>query len=372
MPISIEEILTQIKPVVVGWIKASIQQSDAGYTPMLPVSSLFSTGPCGYAPAAQNLAEITTSIGIIGNGEFRLGTGDPTSDGASPFSGVRIAYPPLDYNSASWHLVGVDNDVLQFGMSASSGAAYFGRGRALLNASGLTLTTASESPGPATLDPESQIKWTRSGCLTGYMAGWISGAKRLVTIGASTAAGEAKIDLEAEGASPAITITAANGIELAGPVTINASAVYPPYIVRQTADESASTATLQNSNVLYFPIQANEVWVARFVCPMTMAAAGGLRAAVTRPVSPSSFYAAGIYIAVLGSTNSTDSGLTTTGSGIFISNANLGTSGRLEVDISIANGANAGNVTLRFAQSASNATATVVKAGAYMQAQRIS
>ncbi len=278
MPISIEEILTQIKPVVVGWIKASIQQSDAEYTPMKPVSALFNTGPCSVMPTAQNLAEITTSIGIITNGEFRIGTGDPTSDGASPFSGVRIGYPPLDYNSASWNLVGVDNDVLQFGLNASNGAAY------------------------------------------------ATGGSRIFT----------------------------------------------PYIVRQTADQSASTTTLENSNVLYFPVQAYEVWVARFVCPMTMAAAGGLRAAVTRPVSPSSFYAAGIYIAVLGSTNSTDYGLTTTGSGIFISNFNLGTSGRLEVDISIANGANAGNVTLQFAQSASNATPTVIKAGAYVKAQRIS
>lgn len=361
MAISIEEILTQIKPVVAGWIKTAITNHNV--TPRqvtAPLTSRFTPGASGLSYGVESLAELTPNLGIVSYGEMRVGTGDPTSGGASPFSGVRIAYPPLDYNSASWNVVGVDNDVLQFGLSASNGTAYAGGGNVILSASGIIIKTVDEFSQSSS--QSNQINWTIGGSVVGYIYSYDQQGKHRIIISTDTACAPASIQLQAAnlGGSPTVTIV--------GNTTINASAIYPPYIVRITSDESASTITLQDSASLFFPLPANQTMVARFICPMTMAAAGGHRSAITSPSAPTNFYAVGTWVAAAG----TDYGISTTSGGVTTNATSVGVLGRLEIDVSIANGSNAGNVVLQFAQSASSATATKVKAGAYVQAQRIS
>ena len=364
MAIQIDDILAQIKPVVAGWIKTAITQyNQTRYSGTAAVSSLFTAGASGLSRRLQAVSDIADSLGIVTYGELRVGTGDPDSGGASPFSGVRIAYPPLDYNSASWNIAGLDNDVLQFGLSASNGTAYAGGGNVILSASGIGIATVDVFSLNAST--ANQVTWTIGGSpVVGYVSGRDNQGVHQMLISTENTCNPGLILITGgnTGGSPQVEIT--------GNTFINASAVYPPYIIRQTADDSASTITLQNSGSLLFPLPANQTWVARFVCPMTMAAAAGHRSSITVPASPTNFYAVGTWVA--GNSAGTDYGLINTSGSVITNIAGAGTTGRLEIDVSIANGSASGNVVLRFAQSASNATATKVKAGAYVQAQRIS
>ena len=71
----------------------------------------------------QGLSDIDGSLGIVSAGEFRAGNNALPGDG---FSGVRMVYPGVTYNSETWNLVGVEDDVLQFGLRASDGKALAG------------------------------------------------------------------------------------------------------------------------------------------------------------------------------------------------------------------------------------------------------
>ncbi|MEE8568859.1 MAG: DUF559 domain-containing protein, partial [Anaerolineales bacterium] len=83
------------------------------------------------------LSDIDTNLGLIQTGEFRVGNRKPPSGG---FTGMRMAYPGMTYNSEAWHLVGVANDVLQFGVRATDGKLLAGAGAVILDASGITAT----------------------------------------------------------------------------------------------------------------------------------------------------------------------------------------------------------------------------------------
>ena len=89
----------------------------------------------GHQVNATNLSEITQDLGLVRAGEFRTGQGEP----GAGFDGVRIAWPPMTYNAADWNIVGVSNDVLQFGLSATNGKAYAGAGAVILDSDGITL-----------------------------------------------------------------------------------------------------------------------------------------------------------------------------------------------------------------------------------------
>lgn len=91
----------------------------------------------------SGLSEISEKLGLIQAGEFRVGNGVDPSRG---FSGVRMGYPPFTYNSELWHLVGVLNDVLQFGLSADNGKAYFGGGVNILDQYGIHVYDAGSKP----------------------------------------------------------------------------------------------------------------------------------------------------------------------------------------------------------------------------------
>ena len=77
------------------------------------------------------LSDISERLGLLQAGEFRTGNGNEPGFG---FSGVRIGYPAFVYESETWNFVGVNDDVLQVGISAEDGKMYFGAGTGILDA----------------------------------------------------------------------------------------------------------------------------------------------------------------------------------------------------------------------------------------------
>ena len=89
----------------------------------------------------SGLSDIDHRLGLVTAGEFRTGNGVVPGDG---FTGVRIGYPAFTYGSSTWHIAGVNNDVIQFGLRATDGAALFGAGTGLIDASGLLITSTAQ------------------------------------------------------------------------------------------------------------------------------------------------------------------------------------------------------------------------------------
>lgn len=85
----------------------------------------------------QGLSDIDTRLGLIQAGEFRAGNGRLPGDS---FTGVRIGYPPFNYEDDEWHIAGVNADVLQVGINAEDGKLYFGAGTGILSGEGIALT----------------------------------------------------------------------------------------------------------------------------------------------------------------------------------------------------------------------------------------
>jgi hypothetical protein len=82
------------------------------------------------------LSDISERLGLVQAGEFRAGNGVEPGFG---FKGVRMGYPAFAYANDTWHLAGVNNDVLQFGLSATDGKGYFAAGKALVGSDGMIL-----------------------------------------------------------------------------------------------------------------------------------------------------------------------------------------------------------------------------------------
>ena len=85
----------------------------------------------------NGLSDVSENLGIITAGEFRSGN---RLEPGKLFSGMRMAYPPMTYSASEWNLVGVNADVLQFGVRASDGKLLAGGGAVILDASGITAT----------------------------------------------------------------------------------------------------------------------------------------------------------------------------------------------------------------------------------------
>ena len=87
----------------------------------------------------NGLSDVSENLGIITAGEFRAGN---RLDPGRLFSGMRMAYPPMVYDLSgiptNWNLVGIDADVLQFGVRASDGKLVAGGGAVILDDTGIT------------------------------------------------------------------------------------------------------------------------------------------------------------------------------------------------------------------------------------------
>lgn len=150
------------------------------------------------------------------------------------------------------------------------------------------------------------------------------------------------------------------------------------YFVRKTADEAVtSSTTVQSDDQLSFPIGANETW--EFECDLLASGAttGDLRVAWNVPSGatgewgvdgPATGVAAFSGDSVMfgyqafGDSNFADVGLSQTASPYT----------KVKVEGTVVNGSTAGTVVLRWAQRASDATATTVRAGSKLKATRVS
>ena len=137
----------------------------------------------GSAPQVPLLSDVSPHMGLITAGEFRTGNLLAPGEG---FSGVRIGYPGFTYNSVEWNIVGVENDVLQFGVRSSDGKALAGAGNVVLDIDGITLVAEDLT--------STQIKWVNSGenilvSIGGYESGVSPNAVGNLVIAAAKEAG---------------------------------------------------------------------------------------------------------------------------------------------------------------------------------------
>lgn len=159
----------------------------------------------------------------------------------------------------------------------------------------------------------------------------------------------------------------------------NLLAVGPISKKYKTADESVtSSVTFQADDHLVFPIAANEIWAVHYTLFYQAAAAGDLATAVVAPTG----VAAGSWLGQIGSALATTDRLDTNMSVLAVQG--LGTGNPTQMGSSgtafhvgllfayVANGANAGNVELWWAQNASSGTATILKAGSWLLGTRLS
>lgn len=104
---------------------------------------------------SEGLSSISPDLGLMEAGEFRAGNGLPPGQG---FSGTRLAYPALSYGGSTYHIVGVSNDVLQFGLDATTGKAVAGAGSVTLDGDGVTFDVGTD----VSANPNA-IKWNLLG-----------------------------------------------------------------------------------------------------------------------------------------------------------------------------------------------------------------
>lgn len=135
--------------------------------------------------------------------------------------------------------------------------------------------------------------------------------------------------------------------------------------IDKTADESVSSSNvLQDDNELLVAVAANEI-VDIAVDAFYNAGAGGIAVSMNGPAAPT--YC--MYNVCLKSTTGIASAGPQTAYNVASSLAGA-SAGIVMVHLYIVNGANAGNVVLRWAQNASNAAATTVYRGGAMMARR--
>lgn len=104
------------------------------------ISELYRAVPGKNVVVVGGLSDIDENLGIVQAGEFRVGKGTPGTD----FTGVRMAFPGMTYAGSTWHLVGVNNDNLQFGIRANDGKALFGGGTDVIDENGILITSGGD------------------------------------------------------------------------------------------------------------------------------------------------------------------------------------------------------------------------------------
>jgi hypothetical protein len=191
---------------------------------------------------------------------------------------------------------------------------------------------------------------------TGNTSGAVRNAFGDVRIGAT--------DVLAQQPADVLTLVAGAGATLtpsAAARQVTVAVTTPMTVTRKTSDESVtSSTTLQSDDALNPTIAASQVLALEWVLHINGAAAGGVKVALNVPASATGTWG------VVGEANANLTDVTDTGA---LTLTLPGTNAKLYVlRALIVNGANAGAVTLRWAQNASDPTATTVKAGSYVQA----
>src|SRR5512146_1812893 len=89
----------------------------------------------GAQVTVTGLDDISQNLGLVKAGEFRSGSGTPGRD----FTGVRMGAPGWTYGSTQYSIVGLNNEVLQFGLCNTNGKVYAGGGKVILGATGIDI-----------------------------------------------------------------------------------------------------------------------------------------------------------------------------------------------------------------------------------------
>jgi hypothetical protein len=135
--------------------------------------------------------------------------------------------------------------------------------------------------------------------------------------------------------------------------------------VFKTADQAkASDATLGDDDALSFGVLANAKYAFRAVVFYSTAATPDFKYTLTGPSSPTlvRFHAREIEFGVA----RTDNEQTSFGNSRSVASG-AATEGKIEIEGILHNGANAGAVTFQWAQATSNASATTVRAGSFIE-----
>ena len=82
------------------------------------------------------LADISKNLGVVQSGEFRAGNSLEPGFG---FTGGRFGWPGFNYGGTEYFLAGVDDDVLQVGLSLTDGKVYAGEGNVILDSGGIRI-----------------------------------------------------------------------------------------------------------------------------------------------------------------------------------------------------------------------------------------
>lgn len=90
------------------------------------------------------LSDLSKTLGLISAGEFRAGNSLEPGKG---FTGTRLAWPEMTYSGQQWHLVGINNDVIQFGLNALTGEAWAGGGNIRMTSGGILVYNGAVSTG---------------------------------------------------------------------------------------------------------------------------------------------------------------------------------------------------------------------------------
>ncbi|HYE89532.1 MAG TPA: hypothetical protein VEA38_00875 [Terriglobales bacterium] len=137
-------------------------------------------------------------------------------------------------------------------------------------------------------------------------------------------------------------------------------------LIRKTSDESVtSSTTLQNDDALTCALAANEFVRAELTIYFTAAAAGDIKFGFTVPAAATIYWGTPNMIFYNSADAVTASDIRTTGS-LDVGFISGGTICVASLEVAVLNGANAGNLTLQWAQNASSGTPTTVKAMSHM------
>ena len=142
-------------------------------------------------------------------------------------------------------------------------------------------------------------------------------------------------------------------------------------IIRKTADETVNnSSTLQNDDTLLYALAASEV--VTFVCSVHYdgATTPDIQFAFTVPA------AATLRWGVAGAfedtaANNVNTGVTVSGTSIAVATAGAGSAEHLLLVGVVANGANAGNLQLQWAQNTATASDTIVRANSFLMIVRV-
>ena len=147
----------------------------------------------------------------------------------------------------------------------------------------------------------------------------------------------------------------------------------PIKIVRKTADEELTNTTLQNDDELLFAVAANEKWAFELYLITAGHDNGDIKVDFTGPTAFTSLRWSGLGYSAAGVGGGTLSlsSIQDPPDAIAFALSAPGTDWPVHLKGVLINGANAGNVTLRWAQNTTYATATKVLAGSWLKAHQV-